>query len=308
LPVVVASVAAGVLLVGGGTAYLVAGTSGGSGDRTGPEAPGGHGTPPPLVLDGYAIGATGGPARGIAPGEPGPYGATYRADGTLPDGPGRAPVYTAPGHVTRDEVARLAKALGVFGAPVAGAHAWRVGSGRDGAGPMLLVDSQAPGLWTFNRYAPGTDDCRGKGEPCTLDPRFLMTPDAPAVVPSPPSGQPDPRPSGPATAAPVTHDVHVQGYTARGYELTVTFEGGVCADYRASAQEAPDRVTVTVTATSWPGRVCIQIAKEYRRTLHLARPLGDRKVVGPDGSEIPQARPGVRSAPVTPRRSGQPVT
>ncbi|MFE2510541.1 hypothetical protein ACFXC9_19165 [Streptomyces naganishii] len=476
-PWAVGIVAAAVLVVGGGGAYLAGGASGGSGGgTTGSEASGGHGTPPPLALDGYSSGGT----NGIAPGEPNPYGASYRAGGTLPGGPGSAAVYRARGEVTRDEVARLARALGVDGTPVAGAQAWTVGTGKDGGGPVLRVNRLAPGTWTFSRYAPGTDNCKGvlcthdpaapaanpvsaaaaekaaapvlkalgqddakvdasqimgaqrivnadpvigglptygwttgltvgaqgevvggsgqlkapvKGDtypvlsarttldlmnaaprtdhrmgiggctvpeppkdrleaPCGTSPsgsagtggdaftvdkaafglashysggRQLLVPSwlfhvrgvdgggsggftvtYPALDPkylasSAPSGQPTqptPAPSGSA-GAPVTEDVKVSGYSTSGDELTVAFEGGVCSDYRASVREGQDRVTVTVTEKRWPDRVCIAIAKEFRQSVHLDRPLGDRKVVGSDGQAIPRVKPGAR-LPQTP--------
>ncbi|ANH91163.1 hypothetical protein A8713_08200 [Streptomyces sp. SAT1] len=516
-PLVAASVAAAVLLAGGGGAYLAMGATGGSDDgRTDAAASGGHGTPPPLALDDHTATvtrsgpgtdgsgpATGGPnggSNGIAPGEPDPYGTTYRAAGALPEGPGSAPVYAARGEVTREEAARLAAALGVAGAPVADAQGWRIGNVKDGAGPVLRVGRAAPGTWTFNRYLPGTDDCKGlmcrhdpaapaahpvseaaarkaaapvlkaagqegaavdasrtqgaqrvveadpvvgglptqgwttsltlgpqgevlaaggqlkapvKGDtypvldarrtlellnaaphtgggggiggcaapvplkdpakdrtkdrpaaPCdssatggkaaggsssapggggtrttltvekavfglaahpsggrqTLVPSWLFqvrgaagqspfTVTYPAVdpkylaSPAPPSGQPEPRPSGPgATTAPATREVHPAGYSASGDELTVTFEGGVCADYRVSAKEDAGRVTVTVTETPWQGKVCIMIAKVYHRTVHLDRPLGERTVVGPDGRAIPS-----RAAGAGLPQSGTPV-
>ncbi|MFH9008905.1 hypothetical protein ACH4E5_37410 [Streptomyces afghaniensis] len=164
-PAIIASVAAAVLLIGGGGAWLAANASGGSGGGTTSGAPGGDDTPPPLALDGYSESAPGG-GNGIAPGEPNPYGATYRVDGPLPDGPGEAPVYRAQGQVTEEDVARLAKALGVEGTPVAQGGAWKVGAGQDGSGPSLQVNRQAPGAWTFSRYAPGTDDCKGT-DACT---------------------------------------------------------------------------------------------------------------------------------------------
>ncbi|MGW2893544.1 hypothetical protein ACWDAO_02645 [Streptomyces sp. NPDC001212] len=474
-PVVIASVAAAVLLVGGGGVVLAADPGG----RTdGAAVPGGHGTPRPLVLDGYSApgaGAGDGGTNGIAPGEPNPYGTAYRITGPLPEGPGSAPVYRARGEVTRDEVAKLAEALGVDGTPVADAQAWRVGSGKDGSGPVLRVERTAPGSWTFSRYAPGTDDCKGalcghdpaappvhpvsaaaalkaaapvlkalgqddakvdaaqimgdqrvvnadplvgglptygwttglsigrqgeviggsgqlkapvKGDtypvlsarrtldlmntapradhrmgiggcaspvphkdrleaPCgtsgsatateapapenavtigkavfglaahssggqrMLVPSWLFevqapagqgartTVTCPAVAPeyltssAPPSGQSSPEPRR-SDGAPVTRDVKVTGYSTEGEELTVRFEGGVCAEYRASARENSGRVTVTVTETTQPDTVCILIAKVYHRTVHLDRPLGDRKVVGTDGREIPLERPGAR--------------
>ncbi|WAZ21214.1 hypothetical protein STRCI_002374 [Streptomyces cinnabarinus] len=156
-PVIIASVAAAVLLVGGGGAYLATTASDGSDGSDGGTSSGAPGadTPPPLALDGYSEGSGG----GIAPGEPNPYGATFKADGALPDGPDSAAVYRARGQVTEDEVARLAKALGVTGKPVLQGQAWRIG-GKDGTGPSLQVNQQAPGTWTFQRYAPGTDNCQ----------------------------------------------------------------------------------------------------------------------------------------------------
>ncbi|OLZ69256.1 hypothetical protein AV521_17060 [Streptomyces sp. IMTB 2501] len=451
----VVSVAAAVLLVGGGGAYLAAGS--GAGGRTGgPGTAGGGATPPPLALDGFS-GGTG----GIAPGEPDPYGATYVAAGELPAGPGSAPVYAPKGEVGKDAVARLARALGVDGTPVAEGPVWRVG-GRDGSGPSLQVNRDAPGSWTFSRYAPGTDDCR-KGDLCTHDPmaptgapvsvakataaaspvlkaaglddaktdasqvmgaqrvvnaepvvgglptygwttgltvdkqgelvgghgllgapvkgdtypvlsavKTLKLMDAApkddhrmgiggctsavspkdrleqpctgstgvpkqgadrvtvakavfglaahsvagrqTLVPSwlfevrEPAGQGtstvtypavDPRyvasataPSGGPSTAPKPHGVRVTGYTADDRELNVSFYGGVCADYKASAKVSGDRVTVTVIERPWPDKVCVLIAKEYVKTVRLAAPLGGRTVVGDDGARIPQAKPG----------------
>ncbi|MFI2639741.1 hypothetical protein [Streptomyces sp. NPDC018610] len=484
-PLMAVSVAAAVLLVGGGGAYLAAGAPDGPAESA---ATGGTGTPPPLVLDGYSVAGAGGGTGGIAPGEPNPYGTAYRAAGPLPAGPGSAPVYTARGEVARDEVARLAKALGVEGAPVSDGRNWRVGAAKDGTGPVLRVDRQAPGAWTFSRYTPGTDDCKGvtcvhdpaapaahavsvaaaeeaaapvlaavgqgdakvdasrvmgaqravtadprvgglptygwttdlvvgvrgelvggsgllktpvKGDaypvlsadrtldlmnaaprtdhrmgiggcaspvplkdrleaPCgtspsqsaapsealtvdkavfglasrtsggrrTLVPSWLFqvrgaagqddfTVAYPAVDPrylassapssAAPSGRPEPRPSGSATAAPVTRDVPVTAYGARGDGLTVTFEGGVCSEYEATAREASDRVTVTVTETRWPDRVCIAIARVYHRTVRLERPLGDRKVVGTDGDPVPLERPAAHVTDAPHANKGQPV-
>ncbi|WP_405737814.1 PT domain-containing protein [Streptomyces sp. NBC_00028] len=484
----IASVAAAVLLAGGGGTYLAisaAGSSDGGGTTSGAS---GDDTPPPLHLDGYT---EGGGTGGIAPGEPNPYGVTYQAAGTLPDGPDSAPVYRATGEVTKDEVARLAEALGVAGTPVLEGKAWKVG-GQDDAGPSLQVNQLAPGTWTFHRYAPGTDDCKsgtvcasdpaapagdpvsaaaakkaaapvlkavgqdtakvdasqvmgaqrvvnadpvvgglpthgwttgvtvnaqgevvgGSGQlkapvksdtypvvgaqkalelmnarpaadhrmgiggcaspvplkdrleaPCgassgtpsapkqdtitvekavfglaaqyvdarqTLVPSWLFEVKAsgaqdsftvtyPAVDPkyiasatpsSEPTGEPSgepsgeptappsPRPTGPGsdepTAAPATRDVRVDGYSADGEELTVSFTGGVCADYKAAAVEGSDKVTVTVTETPWPDKVCVMIAKVYHQSVRLDEPLGDREVVGSDGKAIPLEKAGAR--------------
>lgn len=470
---VAVSVAAAVLLVGGGGAYFATTASdgsGGAGGRT--SGASGDGTPPPLVLEGYSGGDG---TNGIAPGEPHPNGATYRADGTLPDGPGSAPVYRTGGQVTAGEVAGLAEALGVTGKPVAQGQSWTVG--ERGSGPLLRVNKQAPGSWTFQRYAPGSDTCKsttvcpetpadpsgtpvseavakkaaapvlkavgqddaksdasqsvgdrrmvnadpvvgglptygwatgvsvdaqgdvvsGSGllkspvksdtypvldaektlaalnaagapgrymgiggcaspvplkdrleAPCesssagatvpretltvdkavfglasqvvdgrqalvpswlfevraagapetftvthpAIDPKYLASP-TPSGEPSGPSTQPG-DPGDEPTSAPATRDVPVDGYTAEGTELTVAYNGGVCGDYRATARESGDEVTVTVTETPWRDKVCIMIAKEYHRTVQLEEPLGDRKVVGSDGKAIPLEKAGAR--------------
>ncbi|SMF31891.1 hypothetical protein [Streptomyces sp. Amel2xC10] len=469
-PLLVASVAAAVLLVGGGGAYLTAQATGGSG---GSGAPSGDGTPPALSLDDYAGKATDdgtpGDTAGIAPGEPNPYGVTYVADGDLPDGPGTAPVYWATGSVGKDEVARLAKALGVAGTPTADGDAWKVGSGNDGSGPVLRVRREAPGSWTFSRYAPGTDNCTGSLAKCTKDPaapatapvseaaakkaaapvlkavgqedaeldasqvmgsqrivnadpaidglpsygwttgvtvsaqgevvgadgqlgapvkgatypllsadealaamnaapgtehrmgiggcaspvplkdrlespcgtatdpaatkretvtvedavlglaphtsggRQVLVPTwlfdvkargaadgyrlthpavEPAYLESASASKPSPAPS--ATPGEDRRDVRVDGYTAEGDELVVSFTGGVCGDYAATAVESGGQVKVTVTETPWKDKVCIMIAKEFHQSVKLDEPLGDRKVVGSDGAAIPLEKPGAR--------------
>ncbi|MFE0177018.1 hypothetical protein ACFWZ2_32410 [Streptomyces sp. NPDC059002] len=168
--IAVASVAATVLLIGGGGAYFAATASGGGDGRGGDGAPAGDGgSPPPLALDGYTDGAkegTGG-TNGIAPGEPDPNGVTYKATGTLPKGPGSAPVYHARGEVTRAEVTALAKALGISGTPTTQDGAWKVSPEKDGSGPSLQVTKQAPGTWTYSRHGiGGTDNCP-KGKPCS---------------------------------------------------------------------------------------------------------------------------------------------
>ncbi|MFI5676195.1 hypothetical protein [Streptomyces cellulosae] len=480
-PAVVVSVAAAVLVVGGGGAYFATtaaeGSAGSDGRATsGASGTPGGGTPPPLALDGYS---QGGGTNGIAPGEPNPYGVTYRAAGVLPDGPESAPVYRTGGQVTKDEAARLAEALGIDGTPVASSDAWTVGAG-DGTGPSLRVAVRAPGNWTFHRYSPGTDNCQSQtvcaktpaapgGDPVseavarkaaapvlkavgqddtkvdasrTLGAQRIVNADPvigdlptygwttdvivdaqgqvvsgngqskvpvkgdtypvlgaeetlallnaapgtghrmgiggcatpvplkdrleapcgsqgskgsatavpaketltvekavfglashtvagrPALVPSwlfdvraagaeddytvtypavDPRylASPSTRPTEPGdrpTAAPAPRDVHVDGYTAAGRELTVSFTGGMCADYKATASESGDKVTVKVTETRWPDKVCILIAKVYEKTVQLNEPLGDRTVVGSDGKQVPLEK--AARLPRTPETSG----
>ena len=161
-PLAVATVAAAVLLTGGGAAYWASTAAGDAGTDAG--RPAADGTPPPLALD-LADGPSA-PSQGIAPGEPDPHGGAvvYRSEGVLPEGPGTAAVHRAEGTVSAAEVTRLAKALGLPGTPRAEGAAWKVGSEGDGSGPFLRVDKQAPGTWTFARYAVGgTDGCESAG-------------------------------------------------------------------------------------------------------------------------------------------------
>ncbi|GAA1039972.1 hypothetical protein [Streptomyces murinus] len=430
---VVLSALAAVLLIGGGGAYVAA--SDGPGGRTAPTAADST-TPPPLALDDGSD----------------PYGAHYVAQGALPEGPGSAAVYGAGAEVRADQVLRLAKALGVSGTPVAEGHGWRIG-GKDGSGPTLQVNRDAPGSWTFSRYAPGTDDCKkgplcatgpvgptgapvsaavaeraaapvlraaglegartdagqvmGKQRVVTADPvvgglpttgwatgltisgqgeavgghgllstpvkgatypvldakktlalmnaapkgdhrmgaggcaspgRFATRLEGPCGQASPGSGTAtvtvdkavfglaahsvggrqtlvpswlfgtrdsgtvsypavDPRyltssaPSGSPTAAP-GGSVKVTGYTADDRSLTVSFYGGLCADYSVAARESATRVTVTVTEHRQEGKICPMIAKEFTRTVRLKAPVDGRAVVGADGTRIPQAKQG----------------
>ncbi|MFJ4470628.1 hypothetical protein ACIP2X_24550, partial [Streptomyces sp. NPDC089424] len=138
--------------------------------------------------------------------------------------------------------------------------------------------------WLFEVRAPGAQDSHTVAYPA-IDPKYLS--------PAPPEGRPSPGPSEPGDGT-GTRDVRVEGYTAEGRELTVRFTGGVCADYTAKAVEAPGRVTVTVTEKPWKDKVCILIAKVQHRTVQLAEPLGDRKVVGTDGKAVPLEKPGAR--------------
>ncbi|MFF8605091.1 hypothetical protein ACF06X_04070 [Streptomyces sp. NPDC015346] len=181
----VASVAAGVLLAGGGGVYLAT-TADGGGTSGGAAAP-----PPPLRLDAKA-GDDGGP--GIAPGEPDPGGgAVYKAKGPLPEGPSSAPVHRPEGRVTSAEVSRLAKALGIAGAPRLEGEVWKIAPEKDGSGLRLDVSAEAPGSWTFSRYdgGPAGDTCL-KGRACP-----------PPGEPKPPRGGPVGEAAARAAAAPV---------------------------------------------------------------------------------------------------------
>ncbi|MGW7005699.1 hypothetical protein ACWGCW_23555 [Streptomyces sp. NPDC054933] len=140
----VALVAGAVLVAGGGGAYWAMSAASGT---PGPAAAGPASGPAPLALSGWTT------ADGAAP------GLQYRATGPLPSGPGSAPVFQARGEVSRDDVAKLAAALGVSG-PVTLDHGlWRAAPSHNAPGPTLQVTQQAPGSWAFSRDGSGTG-CR----------------------------------------------------------------------------------------------------------------------------------------------------
>ncbi|MCC3772434.1 hypothetical protein [Streptomyces sp. UNOC14_S4] len=152
----VASVAAAMLLAGGGGAYWASTAADGT-DSGAAGGAGSDGAPPPLVLDGYRPG--GGSPQGIAVGEPDPNGVRYRAEGTLPEGPRKAPVFLPRDEVRPDEVASLAKALSVPGTPRLEQGVWRVGGAPGADEPVLQVKRQGPGDWSYSRYGTPGGGC-----------------------------------------------------------------------------------------------------------------------------------------------------
>ncbi|MBW5486035.1 hypothetical protein, partial [Streptomyces bambusae] len=100
------------------------------------------------------------------PGEPDPSGGgvTYEASGPLPQGPSAAPGFKADGEVTREEVARLASALGIQGEPRLAGEVWQAGEVRDSSGPRLTVNRAAPGSWTYTHFQQGGGDNCKKGK------------------------------------------------------------------------------------------------------------------------------------------------
>ncbi|MFJ4919325.1 hypothetical protein [Streptomyces sp. NPDC088725] len=161
-PLAAVTVTAAVLVAAGGGAWLATSASG-SDHRSG--APAADGNPPPLALDGHPGPAPGGPGgpppNGIAPGEPDPHGVVYRARGALPEGPDSARVYRTEGDVGAADVTRLARALGLTGTPRTDGTTWKVGAAHDGSGPVLRVQKQEPGAWTYDLFGPskGGDNC-----------------------------------------------------------------------------------------------------------------------------------------------------
>ncbi|MFF8834714.1 hypothetical protein [Streptomyces sp. NPDC015130] len=113
-------------------------------------------------------------------------------------------------------------------------------------------------------------------------PEFL----APPAKPSP---TPTPTPTPDEGTSPARQ---IESYRTEddGRKLAVTFWGGVCSEYTVTATESADRVTLRVKETPIdPGRACIAIAVEVKKTVTLDAPLGDRPVVdGASGEAVPR--------------------
>ncbi|MFD9412857.1 hypothetical protein ACFWBN_38455 [Streptomyces sp. NPDC059989] len=216
----VGSIAAAVLLAGGGTAYWASTAYGDGSPRTADSAA-------------SAPRAAGSPsAPGIAPGEPDPSGAgvVYRADVKLPEGPATAPAFAASGEVTSEEVAKLAAALGVPGAPRVNGDVWLAGEAADGSGPRLTVTRKAPGTWTFSRFqVPGNGTGNGAGDDCvrgkdTCGPATLPqdAQDAPASAGKPVSEEAAKAAAAPVLAAAGQAGAHLDARLAQGSVRVVT--------------------------------------------------------------------------------------
>ncbi|MFF3693631.1 hypothetical protein [Streptomyces sp. NPDC002221] len=125
------------------------------------------------------------------------------------------------------------------------------------------------------------------GQPFTITAPAL----APEYIAKPPSGAPVPAPSGSATA-PGAHGQSLESYAPApdGRTLNVTFWGGVCSTYTATADESGDGVRVRVTGqVTDPKKMCVALAKQQTVSVELHQALGARKVLDADtGKELPK--------------------
>lgn len=142
--------------------------------------------------------------------------------------------------------------------------------------------------WLFQVAQPGAAATRTVAEPA-VEPSFIEQPTpAPTVTPTPVDPGGPQQPGAPKT----TGYEKLTAYRAGGDNtLTLTYYGGVCSTYKASAQETGAEVKVGVVGTvKNPGAMCPDLARSYSTTVHLKAPLGDRKVVDvSDGRPLKQA-------------------
>jgi hypothetical protein len=98
------------------------------------------------------------------------------------------------------------------------------------------------------------------------------------------SGQAEEPGSAPAQA--------VNSYEADGRTVKLTFWGGVCDKYKASAEESGKTVKITIRAKDPDSKkICVKMAKQQTVEVELDKDLGDRKVVdAQDGEAVPRAK------------------
>jgi len=120
-----------------------------------------------------------------------------------------------------------------------------------------------------------------------VDPSYIRTgPGSTGTLPppAPPSVNPGGPEVSPSPASPPLakrdHRVALDSYASNGSTLTLTFMGGVCDTYAASASESDSKVTVTVIATpKKAGAMCPAIARSFTAQVTLDKPLDGRTVV-----------------------------
>ncbi|GAA3617088.1 hypothetical protein ACG5V6_18495 [Streptomyces chitinivorans] len=123
----------------------------------------------------------------------------------------------------------------------------------------------------------------------------------PAVEPEflapPPAGDGDESTSAPGSPGPrpgerIETATYVEEYGPGDRRLTVHFWGGVCDEYRASAEESAGKVTVRITGEPRePGRACVMVAKDMTVEVGLDEPVGDRDIVDGKGERLPEGAP-----------------
>lgn len=157
---------------------------------------------------------------------------------------------------------------------------------RYSVGKPVLVPS-----WIYEVELPGGDQKAGVAHPA-VRPEYLKPakPPKPGADPdaSDGSGQAQKPGEKPDSGTPVQA---VKSYKVDGRTVKLTFWGGVCDKYTASAEESGKSVKVTVRPEkSDPDKVCVKMAKPQTVEVELEKELGDRKVVDTqDGEGVPKA-------------------
>ena len=148
------------------------------------------------------------------------------------------------------------------------------------SGVQTLVPS-----WLFDTASAGVARTAVVAQ-AAVSPSYIQggTPSVPPVTPAPGRMNPGGPERPPNTVAPPgargPHRVQVDGYTAGGSTLTLTYSGGLCDTYAASASESGSTVKVSVVATpKKPGTVCPMIIRSFTAKVTLDHPLGSRKVL-----------------------------
>lgn len=261
-----------VLAVSGGAGYALSSLPGQDDDR-----------PPPLRLSGTGEAAA--VAAGAAP------AVEYLVSGSLPDGPGEAPVYRlADRPLDAAAVRPLAEATGAAGAPRENADAWVSG----GTGVMLRVGKHAGQRWSTTVMGAASVECLRPSR--KLDRRPALTSCPPRVAaPSPAQAA--------ARARPVFEAVGLDAGKARtvpgGSTVTLTVDPTVdsrpTSGFSTTATVDAGRV---VSASGWLGRP--EAGAEYP-VITAEQALAELRKRPPP---IPVAMPAAPAVAVSPPKAG----
>jgi hypothetical protein len=163
--------------------------------------------------------------------------------------------------------------------------AWLFDTAQAGVARTAVVAQTAVDPSYITTGGSGGPGANAPGGPSPVSPATPANPGGPERVN--PGGPERVDPGQPADPK-APHAVDLVQYKAAGRTLTLTFWGGVCPGYQASAQESGTEVKVRVTETpATAGKMCPMILRQLTRTVTLAQPLGTRTVVDTsDGQPI----------------------
>ncbi|MFI8853864.1 hypothetical protein ACIGW3_27240 [Streptomyces sp. NPDC053499] len=144
-------------------------------------------------------------------------------------------------------------------------------------GRPLLVPA-----WIYEVERPGGGDMKITHP--AVKPEYLK--------PSKTSGHPAKPGSGDVGAGGRKSTQAIESYQVEGRTLKLSFWGGVCDTYKATAEESGSKVKVKIDAKPKDGKgknICVKIAKRQTAEVKLDEKLGDRKVVDArDGEKLPR--------------------
>ncbi|WP_183091564.1 hypothetical protein [Streptomyces radicis] len=202
----------------------------------------------------------------------GPDGSVFAAHGALLPGPEEGEEYAVP--PAEDAVTEY---NGLIGGDAQPADA----TARFGLSTLPLDDGGtvlAPS-WLFTYTLPS-------GERLTTSQPAV--PRNEAEAPAEPGGPGEPVEPGAPDEEPGDTGWSIAPYEPSDRTLTLTFWGGVCSDYAATARESDSSITVSLESTTTdPELACIAVAEEQTTEVALDGPAGEKELLDSRGEPLP---------------------